>query len=347
MSNRRRITIGLVLVAAVGWFAGRGMLADSAPAPAHGDQAAAVGRAAPRQSPPSLPARAAGEDAVPATGGDAELIAYLRSTYGKDLDNSYVQIRMLERLMRYFQERYPDRWQELLLAAVREAFPEHYEQLAANLQRRLDYEAWMDENRARLRGLDAQARRDAIWEQRKQLFGDQADEIWASELKNQAVASALEAIDMQDGTGVADKLAMYRDSIEDVYQESADTYLQNHRQEAMNRFLDLSSVQQALGAMAPEERRQSLREIRTGMGMDEAALGRWDELDRTRDSRWESGAKYMQERAALAAQYQGADLEARLDALRARYFGAEAALIAEEEASGFFRFARERRWGRN
>jgi hypothetical protein len=66
-----------------------------------------------------------------------------------------------------------------------------------------------------------------------------------------------------------------------------------------------------------------------------------------RDTRWEVGSQYMSEREALAQQYSGTELETRLMELRSRYFTEEAEVIAEEEASGFFRFTRPRQWGRN
>ncbi len=115
----------------------------------------------------------------------------------------------------------------------------------------------------------------------------------------------------------------------------------------MNRFLDLGSVQKDLGAMAPEQRAESLRTIRQEMGLDEEALKRWEELDQRRDVRWEMGSQYMSEREALAREYSGPELEAKLKELRARYFTEEADILAEEEASGFFRFTRPRRWGRD
>ena len=99
--------------------------------------------------------------------------------------------------------------------------------------------------------------------------------------------------------------------------------------------------------MAPEQRRQTMREVRKGLGLDDEALARWDELDRTRDQRWDGGARYMSERTALADTYSGEELELRVHELRVRYFGGEADTIRSEEQSGFFRFERERRWGRD
>lgn len=348
MRKRQTISILAVLTAITAFFVGRHLLSGEPAAPA-ARVAAMPGLAPSLAEAPSL--AAARDQAPPAAGdipaGEAEVIAHLRAEYGDGIENPYIQIRMIEKLMRYYQARYPDTWQEKLLAALRAAFPERYQELAAMLEGRLAYEAWMDENQARLQALSSKERYEALWETRKRLFGDAAERIWASELKNQALVSALETLDVQDGTSLADKLTMYRDSLEGIYQEGFDAHMQNHRQEAMDRFLDLSTVQQSLSAMAPAERKQSLRQIRETMGMDEEALARWDALDDTRDARWEAGMQYMAERATLAAQHQGTALEEQLGALRQRYFGTEADIIASEEAAGFFRFERERRWGRN
>jgi lipase chaperone LimK len=155
------------------------------------------------------------------------------------------------------------------------------------------------------------------------------------------------AIDARADADLTQKLSMYKQSLKNVYGEQTEAYLERHRQESMNRFLDLSSVQRELTAMSPEARSQSLRTIRKELGLDEEALKRWDELDRTRDMRWQAGAAYMAEREALSKQFSGPELEAKVQELRARFFGAEADIIAQEEATGFFRFERPRQWGRN
>lgn len=275
------------------------------------------------------------------------LVAQLRSRYGAQLQHPYVQLKMLERLIRHFRVQSPDRWQEALLDFLRVAFPERYAELVANLQRWLDYERWMDEQRTVLQGLGDKERRAAIWEARERIFGKEAAEIWASELKGQAATDALQAAGALEGASVSERLARYKEGLEEVYQERTESYLERHRQEVLDRFLDLDAVQRDLSTLAPEERAKSLREIRQGLGLSEEALQRWDALDRERDTRWDSGARYMQEREVLAKQYSGDALEERLREIRARYFGAEAETIATEEQSGFFRFSRPRRWGRN
>ena len=295
-----------------------------------------------------------GAPVPPAVTPDAEVVELealanaLRERYGARLDEPSVQMRMLEDLMRHFQKRSPDRWREELLAFLKKAFPERYEELAAMLRNREDYERWVKDNDAYLRGVGPQERRAARWDARNRLFGkDVAERLWAAELKNQAVADTLRVLDTTEGASVTEKLSAYKKKLQEVHGEGADAYVARHQQELMDRFLDLSSIQRELGEMTPAQRSQHLRTIRKEMGLDEEALTRWDSLDQTRDARWDAGGRYMEERAALTKQLSGADLEAKLQEVRARYFGAEADIIAQEEASGFLRFERPRVWGRN
>jgi hypothetical protein len=321
--------------------------APSAPAP----RAAPLPPAAPRAQAPAAVVEEPAATVEPT--GDpeldlAKLATAMRERYGARLHEPYLQVKMLEDLMRYFQKHYPDRWQEELLAFLKKTFPERYEELAAMLRNRLDYEKWVKDNRVYLQGLTDTQRRAAMWDARNRLFGKEAAEkIWAGELRNQAMADSLRAIDSKADADLNQKLSMYKQSLQEIHGERTGAYLEQHRQETMNHFLDLSSVQQELTAMSPAERSQSLRTIRKEMGLDEEALKRWDDLDRTRDLRWQSGAAYMAEREALSKQLSGPELEAKVQELRARFFGAEADIIAQEEASGFFRFERPRQWGRN
>ncbi|HEX5751212.1 MAG TPA: hypothetical protein VFZ09_33625 [Archangium sp.] len=279
---------------------------------------------------------------------EKDIVSYLRSRYGARIRDPHTQMRMLEQLMRHFQKLNPTGWEADLLAVLKQAFPELYDELVQRLRQRLDYESWVKEHHAELKDKPEAERRAAIWEERNRLFGkDVAEKIWAAELRNTAVADALKSIDALPGASVSDRMAQYKQSLEKTYGEKSQAYVQAHQQELMNHFLDLGSVQKDLAAMQPEQRAKNLRTIRQEMGLDEQALQRWEELDRARDARWELGSQYMSEREALAQQYSGPELEARLTELRARYFADEAQTVAEEEQSGFFRFTRPRQWGRN
>ncbi|QRN97838.1 hypothetical protein JRI60_01770 [Archangium violaceum] len=309
---------------------------------------------------PDAQALAARSRGTPATKGDAQegpdgfgqpggdMASYLRSRYGAHIRDPHTQMRMLEQLMRYFQQLNPTGWEADLLAVLKQAFPELYDELAQRLRQRLDYEKWMKEHRSELQDKPAAERRAAVWEERNQLFGKEvAEKIWAAELRNQAVADALTTIDALPDATVQDRMAKYKESLAKAYGEGTQAYTQAHQQELMNHFLDLGSVQKDLGAMPPEQRAQNLRSIRKEMGLDEEALKRWDSLDQQRDARWEVGSQYMSERELLAQQYSGPELESKLQELRTRYFSTEAETIAHEEESGFFRYTRPRVWGRN
>jgi len=290
--------------------------------------------------------RATGRGLAGPTQG-TELIALLREKYGSKIHSPYIQVKMLEQLIKLYREKSKDTWQAEILEVLRVAFPDRYAELAANLQHWLDYEKWMTDNRTRLTGLSAAEQRQAIWDERNALFGKEgASQIWASELKGQALSDALAAIDAQPNLKIPEKLAQYKASLEDLQQEHTEQFMEAHRQELMNRFLDLDSVQNQLSSLDAQARTQSLREIRQGMGLNPEALARWDVLDHERDARWEDGAKYMQERALLE-KYSGPDREQKFQSLREKYFSTEAEIIGQEEASGFFRFTRPRKWGRN
>lgn len=363
MSTRSQKIVGGVAVAGVALLAGLYFSFQGSESEAPSSSPAAPVASA-REARPPLPAAASRPSAAPGVGNEPstaaptlsgnpdqeleELATFMRERFGAKLKEPYIQIKMLEDLMRFFQKRSPDRWQEELLAFLKKAFPEMYDELAAMLRNRVDYEKWVRDNDSYLRGLTDQQRRTAMWDARNRLFGKEAAErIWASELKNQSLSDSLSAIDAKQDANVAQKLSTYKQRLHDIYGEQTEVYLERHRQETMNRFLDLPSVQKDLTAMAPQERSQSLRNIRKELGLDDEALKRWDELDKTRDTRWDAGSKYMAEREALAKQLSGPALETKLQELRARYFGTEAEIIGQEEAGGFFRFERPRQWGRN
>jgi hypothetical protein len=279
----------------------------------------------------------------------ADMASYLREKYGPHITDPYMQLKMLEELMRHFQQLNPEGWKEDLLALLREVFPGLYDELAARLEQRVEYARWMEREGSALRAMkDPKEARAALWEERHRLFGKEvAERIWQAEIRHQAESDALEAIDARPRATVAERLGQYKQSLKDIYGEHADAYLESRQQEVMNRFLELGTVQTDLGGLPPEQRAESLRHIRAEMGLDEAALARWEELDARRDARWEVGGQDMAEREARARQYAGPELEARLVELRARYFDAEADIIATEEQGGFFRFTLPRVWGRN
>lgn len=275
-----------------------------------------------------------------------DFIDGLRADLGPHLHVGHARVRAVEEVIRYLRARYPDDWRLRLRALLEEAFPDRAAQLYDTFESLETYNEWLRANRRDLMAMDAAARRAALWQARRTHFGADAESIWANEVRNQQVADALGRIADNPDLDTPTKAARYAESVRAAYGERADHVLAQRRTELVGRFLDAEAVQADLRDMPAERRREALRTVRAELGMDAAALDRWSQLDAARDATWSAGQAYMTRRAQIAEQYSGAARQTRLDALRSELFGDDASVIAREEAGGFFRFAGERRIGR-
>lgn len=273
-----------------------------------------------------------------------QIVALLRQKYGARMDHARIQVAMLEEMMDYLQKRYPETWvtmlQELLLAAFPDRASEMF-QLSENLY---NYTRQMEERRDLLGRMSQKERRELLWQIRYETFGPGADEIWESEKQLEAVQTTLAAIADNKDLSLRDKLGSYRTSLEDAFGNQTEAALSKRRLGYVNAFTD--AVQSELSALSPEARAVELREIRSALGMDPAALDRWTTLDARRDQRWSNGQIYTSRRREIAASYSGTEREQRLDNLRRELFGDEAEIMKREEASGFFRYEQPRSIGR-
>ncbi|EMP55726.1 hypothetical protein MSNKSG1_07643 [Marinobacter santoriniensis NKSG1] len=272
----------------------------------------------------------------------------LLNRYAGRLDQPKSQVRLLEELMRYLSEMDPEHWKESLAALLKSWFPDQGDQLLQRAQAMIAYQDFMEQERYTLSSMGPDERRDFVWARRRALFGDDADIIWQEELRNHALSQSLTGIDKRAGSPTQ-KAADYTRAIRETYGEQANAMLENRRQELTDRFITLSSVQDSLQELDPDQRYGTLREIRQTMGMEEAALDRWSELDRTRDERWKVGQAYQAQRQAIQEKYQpGAERDQALDKLSRDYFGDDmGAVIRDEEAAGYFRFQQPRVYGQN
>jgi len=278
---------------------------------------------------------------------DAAFLQGLREKFGPGLRNRHGQLRAIEQIMAYLQQRYPADWRERMQAFLQALTPELAAQLATQFEALSRYQDWLRDNRERLEHLPAAQRRAELWQLRRERFGaEAAEEIWKAERRGEQMQEALAELDAVDGRRVEEKLGSYLAAIESAYGSKAAGLIERRRTELMNRFLDLKSVQTQLAAMPPEQRSSALRDIRAGMGMDAEAQDRWATLDQERDRRWDGGAHYQQERVRILADYRGEEQAQKLRDLQQRSFGEEAEVIRSEEAAGFYRHAQARRIGR-
>ncbi len=273
-----------------------------------------------------------------------QIVALLRKKYGAQLQHPYLRVRMIEELLRFLKMKYPDTWVQMLQEILGAAFPNEARALFDLSEKLYKYNKYMEENESKLSRMTDEERRSALWGMRHSLFGEEAEQIWQGERANEKVADALKKL--RDSTGVSpeDKLKSYQAALQGAYGTALPGLMENHRQTYVNSFID--AVQEDLTGMNSGERTAFLRDIRETMGMDDAALSRWDKLDSDRDQRWSNGELYMQERKDLTAKYSGEEREQKLDELRKKLFGEEAESIKNEESGGYFRFGQKRRYGR-
>ncbi len=152
--------------------------------------------------------------------------------------------------------------------------------------------------------------------------------------------------DARDMT-IDEKLDIYKTALYRTYADSPEAYVLENKATLANAFFTIESVQEALKQMAPDHRQWEINKIRRELGISEAHIKQLAELDAQRSRRWEHGLEYMKERNAIVSQYEGREREEQLDALREKYFKHAAITIEREENDGFFRFERERIFGRN
>lgn len=273
-----------------------------------------------------------------------DVVQYFRNKYGKTIHHKYTQVMLIEKLMSYLIQMYPDDWVVYLYAMLREIFPGMENEIFDTFEKLHKYNTWLKENNSELLKLSSKEKRNALWEKRYEIFGQDADQVWEAEKRNEPIYNALDTI--QEGNMPFDeKLSLFTQSIKEAYKTNTDTFIARKQQELMNSFLAVDSVQKDLAEMTPEERKQSLKDVRKAMGLDSEALKRWEQLDTVRDQRWDAGMQYMQQRAELEKKYKGSELDTQLDSLRMKYFGDEAETIKAEEESGYYRFSQPRKYG--
>lgn len=277
---------------------------------------------------------------------DHAFLSQLRAKFTPHLADKHAQVKAIEQLVAYLMQRYPQDWRERIRGFLDLLFPDLAAELFARFEALQRLNAWLGEHREELLRLSPSERRARLWAARREAFGADADEIFAAEVRNERINASLQALDVAQGLTTPEKLARYLEAVREVYGEQAEDFIASRQTELLNRFLDVPSVQAELREMTPEQRSQSLRDTRAGMGMEPAALARWDQLDQQRDSSWQAGQQYHREREALLARPADANRERELAALRERSFGPEAEVIAAEEAAGFYRYGQPRRYGR-
>ncbi len=283
----------------------------------------------------------------PLTPEEERLGTVLQQKYGKKTGHPYWRLHVIEALKKYLVEHYPNDWRERLKRMLTRFFPADADALLAAFDAYEQYNDWVGSMKTSMTFSTPEERMRAIWDKRHQLFGDDAEIIWATQRQQEKVDSALKQLDASS-LPFAAKVDSYVKTLNEVYGAAARDPERSHPVQRMEGLLALPSVQDQLHEMSPDRRKEELHHLRAALGLDAETIKRWDELDSERATRAANGVTYMKEREQLARQYQGEVLQLHIQALQIRLFGAEEAqYLRNEEETGYFRYQDRQQIGIN
>ncbi len=295
----------------------------------------------------SAAAGSAGQVSVHNEGAFALLKSQIMARMDGRLAHPFWQVKMLRDLKLFFQKQYPDNWEEEFLAFIRYAFPDQADAFIAKFHATEEYEQWVSNLKPTSQFSSEEERRQAMWDKRLALFGDEAYQIWAAELQVEQFNQRLQQLAEFSGS-FEEKQQQYIESVKSVFGANALAPEAGNKDQKMIQFLELQNVQQDLRSMSQEQQTAALRNLRAQIGLDEAALARWDDLDAQRAQQRSRGEAYKVQRQQLASRYSGAELETKVDSLRLEMFGeTQASFIRNEERSGYYRFDEPQQIGIN
>ena len=282
---------------------------------------------------------------------EERLVNELRKFYGDTISQKSTQVKLLK-VKAFVSQLYPKDGEKRFYAILKKAFPDLADEILGALVKMEQYKAWLEDNEHRLSEMNRLEKEGLIWEKRRELMGDDAEEIWSDEVvafekKKIELRETLSYLDEADDLTIYEKLTEYESTLKDVYEDSPEEFVLQNRSLHAKVFFSIESVQKELKQMDPDQRQMQMNNIRREMGFTQEEVERMEEMDAYRERRWENGLAYMEEREGLAKEFEGEELENKLDALRETYFKHEAKTIKFEEEDGFFRFNRPRIYGRN
>ena len=280
----------------------------------------------------------------------SDLIAKLLATHSDDIHLLHIQASLIK-VKEFVLQRYPYEGLEKFAQIITAAFPEHAGNILALLDKLALFNQWLIENQADLLALEHQIQQGTIWEKRRELFGSDAELIWAHELselahQKTAMQQVIQNLNQAHDISMDERLYQLQSAISEQHEGTIQS-------EAVSGsviskvFFTLDSVQDDLASMSAEERQEKINDIRSQLGLTQEQIEHLQKTDQKRESRWENGLAYMAERDQLIASLDEYSRSAALDELRQRYFGPEAVTIQREEDADFWRYKRRRIYGVN
>jgi hypothetical protein len=280
-----------------------------------------------------------------------QMVTQLQKCYSKTIAQKSTQAGLFE-IRDFIVGTHPANGKAVFIAILTRAFPDYAHEILKTLEKLDLYNRWLEDNKKMLLQMTDAERSVALWEKRRELFGDDADKIWsgdmlATEARKAKVQDALAALNESHDTSIDEKLDMYQSTLREAYGDTPEKFILEQNGFLSKVFFSIDSVQDELKQMNPDQRQLVINNIRRKMGYTEEDIERSTKRDADNEQRWQVGYKYMEERDKIVKEYQGQELENQLDLIREKYFQDEANTIKLEEKDDFFRFKRPHIYGRN
>jgi hypothetical protein len=280
-----------------------------------------------------------------------KIVKELQKNYGDTISKTSTQA-ILYGIKKYILSIFPDDGEKTFSEIIKRAFPDFADAIFATIKKLDNYNEWLADNESLLAQMSESEKNAALWEKREALFGEAAKEIWSGELlatdaRKKTMQDTMAVLQESRDTTIEEKLEMFNAALHETYDNSPEEFILEYKDMSAKVFFSLDSVQEELKKLPPDQRQFEMNKIRREMGFSQEDIEKMEEYDAVRNQRWEVGLQYMTERDAVVAESQGPEQEEKLNALREKYFQDEAQTIELEEKDDFFRFKRERVYGRN
>ena len=278
------------------------------------------------------------------------LVQTLIDRFAAQINDVTVQVQLYQ-IRRDLIQQLPATGLDIFNTAINQAFPDYADAILALMDKLDHYYDWITQQQPALLRLSELERYGTIWDKRKDIFGDDAELIWAQERhdmeqKQQGVQHILADLEADKTISLEEKLYQLKTRVNELLDQNVVQYA-NADGLITQVFFSLDSVQQTLQQMPAEQRQQQIDDIRRQMGYSDDQVAHLHDQDQQRNQRWDRGLTYMEQRQQLADALNGNELTTALNELRQQTFGFEAKTIELEEQHGFFRYRRPRIYGRN
>lgn len=282
-----------------------------------------------------------------------EIATRLLNNHAHEITDLAFQVSLIE-LRNDLLIDYPSDGLRLFEAILRQAFPKLAESILALLEKKDIYDDWLLNQMIELNKMSLLEQKEVLWTKRYEIFGKEAaEQIWEPEKSEKeervdAVHSVLSMLNHSKDVAMHDRVYLLKSAYEENYLGTVEDLVLDSSGVLAQTIFSLDAVQKELSAMPSDQRQGQINAVRRQLGFNESQIEWLAKRDQEREKRWLNGYAYMEARSKLEELYAGETLAEQLDLLREKHFKDEASTIKkEEEQIGFFRFSRDRVYGRN